>query len=313
MEKQNGAASVALARIEPTAVNPYEPRSYEQAGLMAQDFASSKLTKCRTKEQTLLIMATGHELGIPATTALRMIYVADFGQGDQVTLSADLMVALCLRSPLCEYFETVESTNERAVVRAKRKGRPERVQPFTIEDKERAKLGKVNTGKDESATNWAKYPAVMLRHRAASILAREVFPDVIGGFYTADEMAEAATNSPPATVRPLSSATASNAPIVDGEIVERPAPQPAKEPEFDNAASLEFYKGKLNAARSQSEGDSLAKEIVKTWPEKSCAERLALRDLLGARKAAGWAQVSTTEEPTPQAGLFDRDPASGEG
>lgn len=184
-------SSAPLALVRPVEVSPYEPQSYAMAKEMAKDFCESKLTKVRTQQQAILVMATGRDLDIPATTALRMIYVADFGQGDQISLSADLMVALCLRrKDVCEYFRCLESTDEIATYATKRRGDPERTATFTIKDKERAGLGAVKDGKDASKTNWAKYPRMMLRHRAAAELAREVYPDIIGGFYTADELRE---------------------------------------------------------------------------------------------------------------------------
>jgi hypothetical protein len=271
---------------------------------MAADFASSKLTKCRTKEQALLVMATGHELGIPATTALRMIYVADFGQGDQVALSADLMVALCLRSPRCEYFRCDESTDEKATYVAKRKGDPERTATFTLKDKERAKLGKVGAGKDEGATNWAKYPRVMLRHRAAAELAREVFPDVIGGFYVADELGEVqAPGVAPVQALP-------RAPVVDGEIVEAKTDTTTPAAQESTDRLVVDLSAKLDAARSQSEGDAVAREIQKAFPDKASAERSMFRTQLAARKAAGWAPVG--EPPHDANGEVQTDRQPGE-
>ncbi len=289
-----GTAALALVKHEPIAPSPYEPRDFREAQLMAKDFAGSKLTRCRTPEQALLIMATGRELGIPATTALRMIYVADFGQGDQVTLSADLMVALCLRSPLCEYFRCTESTDEKATYETKRRGDPPRTATFTIADKERAKLGKVKEGKDETASNWAKYPRVMLRHRAASELAREVYPDVIGGFYTPEEASE---------IRELP--VVESRPVVDAKVVEQPAADAAP-PSQPTVAELET---RVRAAKSQEEGDAVAKEIVQVFPDRESAERKFFRQLLSERKAAGWA----AEPPHDKDGVVQEREAGQEG
>lgn len=242
--------NVALAVRERTAPSPYEPSTYESAKALAKDFASTKLFKATSAEQVLLIMATGRELGIPPTTALRMIYIADFGQGPQVTLSADLMVALCLRSPVCEYFRCVESTDERATYATKRKGDPERRHTFTVADKERARLGVVREGKDPGASNWAKYPAVMLRHRAASILAREVYPDVIGGFYTEDEAREISTADLPAPVEPLPEAKPSA--VVDAVFTEVD----------DEQRVIRLFDGATSAAAVA----EIAKEALAIWP-----------------------------------------------
>ncbi len=268
--------NTALTLRGPVQLSAYEPQNIDQARSLAADFAGSKLTKCRSKEQALLIMATGFELGIPATTALRMIYVADFGQGEQVTLSADLMVALCLRSPLCEYFRCVESTDERAVYATKRKGDPERLQPFTMDDAKRAGLGKVKDGKDAGSTNWAKYPAVMLRHRAASMLAREVFPDVIGGFYTEDEARDMGDRN---ESRPL----VEEAQTVTATVVE----------ETPEARALRWTAA-INTAGSEDAIKVTVDEIGKAYPDKNAPERKAMRELVNARKAARWAPPHDT-------------------
>lgn len=280
MEPNTGTALALL----PTAASasPYDPRSYQQAQLMAADFAGSKLTKCRSKEQALLVMATGHELGIPATTALRMIYVADFGQGDQVTLSADLMVALCLRAKvICEYFRCQESTDERAVYATRRKGDPERTATFTMEDARRAKLGSVGAGKDAALTNWAKYPAMMLRHRAASILAREVYPDVIGGFYTDDEAREVAASAPGAR------------PVIDAEFSE-PAPVVEETPE----ARAARWTAAIRAAGNEDAIKPIVEEIGRAYPDKNAPERKAMRELVQVRKAAKWVVEPTHDAAT---------------
>ena len=95
-------------------------------------------------------------------------------------MSADGMVAVCLgRGDVCEFFRTLESDNAKCVVEGKRHGDPARKLVFTIEDAKRAGLG---------GDNWNKYPAAMLRARAKSSLARDLFPDLLMGLYDPDEM-----------------------------------------------------------------------------------------------------------------------------
>ena len=173
-------SETALARIEPTALSPYEPQNYGEALAMAGTFANSKLTKVRTPEQAFLVMATGRSLGIPAETALRTFHVIE----DNVTLPAAIMVALCLRHvELCEYFDCIETTATSATYAAKRRGRPEQRETYTLEQATIALLVK-----DKS--NWQKDPASMCLARASSRLARRMFPDILAGFYTTDEAQE---------------------------------------------------------------------------------------------------------------------------
>lgn len=285
-----GAESTALIHTLPALPSPYEPSSYDQASLMAKDFASSKLTKCRTREQALLIMATGRELGIPATTALRMIYVADFGEGETVALSADLKVALCLRSPLCEYFRCTDASEAGATYETKRRGDPARTFRFDEAARVKARLGFSKDGSESPHSNWAKYRKRMMMHRASSMLADEVFPDVIGGFYTNDEiedMREAVE------LRVVDSAAA---PVLDAKVIEMPpaaaAPAADLKPAESDDQRLARWLAALDAARA--EPADLIKEVVAALKDKNHPARFAVRERLAARKAAGWAAIMDT-------------------
>jgi hypothetical protein len=102
-----------------------------------------------------------------------------------VSLSSDLMAALILRSPACEYLRLVEMTPEKATYAAKRKNGVEVRYTFSWKDAERAGL--------TSRQTYRNNPADMLRHRALSKIARAVFPDVVAGLYTRDELTDAVT------------------------------------------------------------------------------------------------------------------------
>lgn len=157
-----------------------------------------------------LIVYTGHELGLGPAAAIRSIHVI---KGKPV-LSADLMVAVVLRSGLAEYFQCVASDDRAATYRTHRKGNPQPDEvTFSIDDARRAQL--VAKG-----GNWEKYPRRMLQHRAASTLARMVYPDVLAGCYTPDESAEFSAGA-----------------VIDAEVVE-PAPAPSATPDEAAPKSL---------------------------------------------------------------------------
>src|SRR5579872_874073 len=173
MEKSNEKV-VALEIAKPgvkSLAAAYEPRDYSEAMKMAETLAKSKMFGVTSPEAAFMIMATGADLGLSPTAALRAIFVF---QG-RLGLYADLMVALCRQSSQCEYFRCIESTAERATWAAKRVGDPERQHTWTIEQAKRANLA----GKDV----WKAYPEDMLRHSAAAPLARELFPEKILGLY----------------------------------------------------------------------------------------------------------------------------------
>lgn len=184
--------STALTVVKPNQAlgklaSAYEPRNASEAHQIAAWFAKSGLLgEITTPEKAFLIMATGADLGIPATTALRTISIV---KGKPV-LAADLMKAMCIsRKDVCEHFKLVKSDDKIATYSAKRVGDDEPVVlSFTVEDAIRAKLAE--RGTDKSDNNYAKYPAVMLRRRCIAMLARELFPDVVLGVYCEEEADE---------------------------------------------------------------------------------------------------------------------------
>lgn len=171
----------ALATVPPQAnsLSAYEPKDMSQAFQLATYFAKSNLLgELHTPEQVMLIMATGAELGIPPTTAIRAIHII---KGKPV-VSADLKVALCLRrKDRCEYFVLIKSDEEHAVYETKPVGGQPVQMKFTLDDAKRAKLS------FQPDSNWCKYPRVMLRHRASAELAQAVYPDLVLGLGSEDD------------------------------------------------------------------------------------------------------------------------------
>jgi len=236
-----------LAKFEPRAIVPttldaYTPTNFDQAIRIAEAFAKSgMLAGFATKEQVLLVMAVGAELGIPATTALRSIHIIS----GKPVMSADLMAARVLASPACEFFRCVESTDEIATYETKRRGNPPVRQSFTTADAKRAGLMK-------SGSNHEKYPRVMLRHRAAAELARLVYPDVILGLYVEGEVTESRA------VEPLTAA-----PVVDIQSEPESTPSSSFFEDIANATSQET----LDAVRAEMKAafGTVPAELVNAW------------------------------------------------
>ena len=154
------------------------------AGMLAR----SSFCNVKNPADALWIVATGHSLGIDPVTSLRGIHVIN----GKPVLSADLMAAVAMRHPACEYLRVVEMTAERCVVHVKRRGWPEHsVVTFSIEDAKAADLLRNPT--------WKKYPADMCKARAIGRAARLAFPDGVLATY------------------------------VDGELDDQPAPPPVPE------------------------------------------------------------------------------------
>ena len=154
-------------------------------------------------DQALVVAMAGRDLGLSYPQAVRAFHII---KGKPV-MSADGMVAVCLGKPeVCEYFRTVESTDAVCTVETKRRGNPEpRKMSYTIDMAKRAGL---------NTDNWKSRPDAMLRARAKTALARDVYPDLLLGIYAPEEMDDAA---------PLGDVTVRPAPaheVVDAEIVD---------------------------------------------------------------------------------------------
>lgn len=159
----------------------YSPRDLAQSQAVAETLARSGLVAevLRGKPEAVwAILALGHELGMGPMAALSGIHVIAGKPGP----SPQTMLALCLRSPVCEYFTFLpdDSDEKAAFWVAKRRGsQPVRI-GFTIE--EARECGYL------SRDGWRKQPKVMLRWRCMAALARIVFPDITQGLYTTDEL-----------------------------------------------------------------------------------------------------------------------------
>ena len=102
----------ALAPIVESAPDEWErglePRCMADAVRLAQRMHDSRMFSAYgTPQAVLSTVLLGRELGMPAMGALRSVHVIE----GKHSLSADLMVALVLKSGMAEYFQLVESTD----------------------------------------------------------------------------------------------------------------------------------------------------------------------------------------------------------
>lgn len=166
-----------------------DPRSMQEARSLAQDLHASRLFSAYgTAQAVLSTVMLGRELGLPAIASLRGVHIVE----GRHTLGAGLMTALILRSGLAEYFRpvtlddgTLDADELHATFETKRKGPGGRLTRLThtIEMAQRAGLVKEKSG-------WVKNPGDMLFARAESRLARLVYPDVLFGLFTPEEISE---------------------------------------------------------------------------------------------------------------------------
>lgn len=184
-------STAAVAVVDETSPDDWErslePRSMQDACLLAKRLHESRLFSAYgTPQAVLSTLMLGRELGMPAMAALRSVHIIE----GKHSLSAELMVALVLKSGLAEYFRLVESTDEICTYETKRRGAPEPLRlSYTIEQAEKAGLLFVRQGKKPGP--WHKMPKQMLRARCKSELARLEYPDLLAGLYTPEELRDA--------------------------------------------------------------------------------------------------------------------------
>jgi len=186
-------AEKAITRAPARAPMGFTPKNLEEGWRLAEWLSKSGLLPKQLigkPSDILVVMMKGLELGLQPMQAFGSIHVIE----GKPVCSAQLLVALVKSSPACEYFRLSTSTATAAVYESKRYNNPPVRMSFTIEEAEKAGLVK----KD----NWAKYPAAMLRNRAASHLCMAEWSDVTHGMQTDDEAREIHDVTPSVTVVP---------------------------------------------------------------------------------------------------------------
>ena len=249
-----------------TGIMALAPRNMEEAERLANMLAKSALLPpdLRNKPADVFFQQlTGMALGVDPMTSLREIHII---KGKPV-VSAALMVALAKRSPHCEYFQLLDSTDESATYETKRRGDPKPTKlTYTIEQAKKA--GLVSDG-----SNYRKSPADMLRARAASKLARVVYPDILVGVYETSEGEEIRGNA--------------NAERVEKVVNEQPAAAPM--PSSFDCSPL------LAAIEAAATTDAL-KDLIPQLTTVPADAKATLRAAYNARQAALNAAEQAAEE-----------------
>jgi hypothetical protein len=156
-----------------------------------------------TKEKIAVLMMKAKELNMPALEAISHLYVVN----QKVAIDSSGMLALILRSGLAKKIH-FESDGTSAWCEMERKdGVISFKYTFTIEDAKRAGL--------LSKESWQKYTKELLVARAISGCARKVFPDVVGGLYTVEELGGEEVPELPIDLVPEE--TTESAGVVEGE------------------------------------------------------------------------------------------------
>lgn len=199
----------ALATLAPTNMK----EAMEFAGLLAKSDIVPKDYQGKPGN-VLVAIQWGMEIGLQPMQAMQNIAVIN----GRPSIWGDAMIALVRACPAFEYINETQTDKEATCV-IKRKGEPEAVRTFSLEDARRAGL----TGKSGP---WTQYPKRMMQMRARSWALRDVFPDVLKGMICAEE----ALDSGPRDVTPVTRAAATL------ERIKQSKQEPAPEPQPDTTA-----------------------------------------------------------------------------
>lgn len=163
-----------------------EPTTFGETMQACELVASIGLCGCTTPAAVLVRVMMGRSLGMTFVQSIVNIYDID----GKPALDANAMVALCLQSSMCEYFRCTYTDREKSTYKAKRRSDPEPAElTFTIQEAEAAGLmDRGATAEKKAKSNWNRWTADMLRARASSKLARMVFPDVVRGLHSREEL-----------------------------------------------------------------------------------------------------------------------------
>lgn len=182
------ATQQATTSLRPASQFDLSPQNFEQALTFSNYLAESDLVPKDFKGKPgncLIAMQWGAELGLKPLQSLQNLAVIN----GRPALWGDAVIALVMASPVCEYV-TEDDDGHTAYCRVKRKGGPEQVRTFSIEDAQKAGL----LGKQGP---WTQYPKRMRQMRARAFALRDVFPDVLRGMPVAEELQDMAATPVP--------------------------------------------------------------------------------------------------------------------
>lgn len=158
----------------------FSPKSLDEAMKLCEFLASSTLVPKEYQNNPgncFVAIQWGAEIGLKPLQAMQNIATIN----GRPSLWGDAQLALVRNSPHCEYVLEGEDADGTAVCRAKRRGEPEQIRRFSIEDQKTAGLA----GKQGP---HSQYPKRMRQLRARAFALRDVFTDVLRGIPQTEEV-----------------------------------------------------------------------------------------------------------------------------
>lgn len=156
----------------------------------------------------VMLCVTCKQMGLPITALSEVMEV-----NGKISFWGRTKLAIVMKSPLCEYIMAEEQDDTKCTLVAKRKGWPKEVkETYTIQMAEKA--GLINR-----SDAWKKHPADMLYWRAVTRVISKVFPDVIQGFASVEDLEDGMDEKVSVVAKPVPAVEEKPALLVD----ERPA------------------------------------------------------------------------------------------
>lgn len=203
------------------------PKGFEDAERIATKLSQSQMLPEHFRgkpENVFWALAYGLEVGLTPIQALQAIYVVHGRPG----MYAAAKVALIRGSGVCEFFRCVEASATSATYETKRKGDPVvHKKQVTIEMARSAGWAGQNK-------KYESEPQRMLEARAKGWLADDVYPDVLRGIETAEELYDGGAGGPTFTAPPPSKGDIID--IAEAKVPRGPEPKGKPAPAAEKAA-----------------------------------------------------------------------------
>lgn len=191
---QAPVATAPVGVVVPPKELPFEAENATQATRLARMLIGSKLLSdgIQNESDISYLIMWGRQWNLPTIACLQVHIIKG-----KPTLPAAHIVGIIKNSPLCFEFECVETSARAAkwvTRRIGRDGMPGRELSLTYTIEEAEQMGLVGKGRTEERAGrnqWHTQPNVMLRWRAATALARLVYPDLLLGLHSTEEMIDA--------------------------------------------------------------------------------------------------------------------------
>lgn len=162
----------------------FGPRTFDEALKFSNYLADSDFVPKDYKGKPancLIAMQWGAEVGLKPLQAIQNIAVIN----GRPALWGDSLIALARSHPACEYIVETDD-GKAAYCKVKRRGEPEQVRSFSVDDAKAAGLA----GKQGP---WTQYPKRMRQMRARAFALRDIFPDALKGLPVAEEVLDTPT------------------------------------------------------------------------------------------------------------------------